>query len=170
MNYLAIDQATTSGIAWKVGNSIYCTEFVGTPNELFDFANNLRIITNSDTILLEKFHSLRNIKVVTSLMERTGYLVYSFAELGVNVEKVDTNSARKLLGFKKHKNIKSEICAYFQQYDKDITDNCSDAIVLLCSKYELSWKEFDVFFIKPKGKLKQNDSRPRSKRTKRIVP
>lgn len=162
--YLAIDQATTSGIAYFHNSKIIVTEFVGTPIELFDYCFGICNLMNFKSILLEKMVYMRNTIPMTSLVERTGYLFYKFQEKQFEIEKVHSGSARKLLGFSKELNNKKKVLSYFQEhYNRNFTDNCSDAVVLLLSKYPELWKTFEIELrVNPKEKKKKDATSRRS--------
>lgn len=149
--YLAIDQATTSGIAYIDNEGTLITfEFTGTPNELFNVAFGLANIFRIKTILIEKMVHLRNTIPMRSLVERSGYLYYKFQENGFEVERIHSGTARKMLGFSKELNNKKKVLEYFKtNYTTNFTDNCSDACVLLLSKYSTVWREFPIKLIEP---------------------
>ena len=149
---IAVDQATSSGIAFTTDSKeVLVTEVKGNPIELFKTINQIAIDYNHFLILLEKmvyFPTKGKNRTIplTSLLERTGYLRYRLIESYLEVQSLHTPSCRKVLGFKGEENNKRSVHKYFQQFDKRITDNCSDALTLLLSQLD-NWKDYKITYI-----------------------
>lgn len=150
---IAIDQATSSGVAFTTTDyDILVFETKGTPIELFKVVNQIAMDYNHYLVLLEKMVYFptkgkgNRTVAMTSLMERTGYLRYRLIEAYLTVQSLHTPSCRKKLGFEGKENNKRSVHKYFQQFDKRITDNCSDALVLLLSQFS-NWKDFKITYI-----------------------
>lgn len=90
MNYLALDVATTTGLAWSdKENNIYTKYHKGTPLELFEVAKLVVTSYEIDLVLIEKlnYFSLKLKKVQV----RYQFLLYlkELVILNLNLKKLD---------------------------------------------------------------------------------
>lgn len=105
--YIGLDTALVTGIAlwYPTENLALVTDIKGNPLEQFHWIYHL-IPSGELCLVLEKMVHFRNAKTTRSLLERYGFLKYSFLDRDFRVEEVHPGLARKFIGAKSKEDVK----------------------------------------------------------------
>lgn len=131
---IALDLATTAGIAWLPVNStdLFVTEVKGTAEEQFLYIKKL-FHPRLTIVLIEQFvYFSRSTKTQSSLLKRIGVMEYLLSkEPGMVVENLHLQTVRNR--YFKGKDKKKQCLDYFRTLfnNAKLTDNHTDALLML---------------------------------------
>ncbi len=137
MNFITIDQAKTTGLAFNLNTNIYYFQVTTTPQELLQIIQHLVDNFNITTIVFERFvYFSRSAKTQLSLMMLIGYLYHSLSTNNT-IEFLSPLTYRKGIGFAGKENNKDVVFKFFKQLGVS-SNNESDAISMLLYKLNLT--------------------------------
>lgn len=130
LNYVGLDIATRTGIAWyETGSGVIKTHVVkGTPIDQWDFI--CELLSNLDAkveVVLEKPVYFRNAVTARSLIERYGYLKWQLMADYVPIIEVVPTQVRRFIGAK----TKQGVLEMLRGDDTRITHDHADAAALV---------------------------------------
>lgn len=132
--YIAIDQASTSGIAYYVDGIINYFQIKAEPVVVFDTIKTIAKQYGINNICFESFvYFSRSRKTQLNLIMLIGYLKHSLVNEGFNVEFAAPLTVRKAIGFSGKNNNKKTVFSHFEKMGVK-TDNEADAIAILMYK------------------------------------
>lgn len=129
---LAIDSATTAGLAWTYGDrgKVYTATVKGTPLEQWTKIKELIGDERIAKVIIEKLVYFRNGNTSRSLSERIGFLRWKFVEeFGVEPIFLAPNEVRSALKLRGKKGV----LAHFRKFNRRLTDDETDALALLAA-------------------------------------
>lgn len=135
---IALDIATSMGVAYFTGQRVICTTYKGSPVEQLEM---LLDVVGEDlvgvTVYIEQENNFRNANTTRNILHRVGYLKNSLEKFGASVVMINAMTARKHLGVKG----KAEVKSLFAE-QKLNSDEADAVAILLCGE------GLDVEFIK----------------------
>lgn len=147
MNFITVDPATTTGVAYLQDNVIVSGEFTGTPVTQFNkIVEITELFKDAPMIVFEELNFFRNAKTVRSLSQRVGYLNWRFIESGFDTSFINTMKVRKYLDCKSKDDVYNLV--FNISGDLSLTYNMTDAIAILLFVNKITADQIDKFTVK----------------------
>jgi hypothetical protein len=145
MNFVTIDPAMVTGIAYLKDKNIFTGEVSGTPIQQFYEISLLLQTLDESIVVFEELNFFRNAKTVRSLSQRVGYLNWRLIELGYQTMFINTMKVRKYLDCKTKDDVFNLVYGISQT--QNLSYNMTDAIAILLHVNQITVDQLSQFAV-----------------------